>query len=110
MSRAKLTDKFKRDAVAQVEDRGYPVSEVAAAPYKLYASNYGFLVEIAPTGQVGVTFSPTAFCAAIVAFFAPQIEDQKFALCEGFKEPLRQFSANTRLASAAKWCKLVPIV
>ena len=29
MSGAKFTDEFKRDAVAQVEDRGYPVCEVA---------------------------------------------------------------------------------
>jgi transposase len=29
MSGAKFTDGFKRDAVAQVEDRGYPVREVA---------------------------------------------------------------------------------
>jgi len=29
MSRAKFTDEFKRDAVAQVEDRGYPVRELA---------------------------------------------------------------------------------
>ena len=29
MSGAKFTDEFKRDAVAQVEDRGYPVREVA---------------------------------------------------------------------------------
>lgn len=26
MSGAKFTDEFKRDAVAQVEDRGYPVN------------------------------------------------------------------------------------
>jgi transposase len=29
MSGARFTDEFKRDAVAQVEDRGYPVREVA---------------------------------------------------------------------------------
>ena len=29
MSGTKFTDEFKRDAVAQVEDRGYPVREVA---------------------------------------------------------------------------------
>ena len=29
MSGAKFTDEFKRDAVAQVADRGYPVREVA---------------------------------------------------------------------------------
>jgi transposase len=29
MSGAKFTDEFKRDAVAQVVDRGYPVREVA---------------------------------------------------------------------------------
>ena len=29
MSGTKLTDEFKRDAVAQVVDRGYPVREVA---------------------------------------------------------------------------------
>ena len=29
MSGAKFTDEFKRDAVAQVEDRGYPAREVA---------------------------------------------------------------------------------
>ena len=29
MSTSKFTDEFKRDAVAQVEDRGYPVREVA---------------------------------------------------------------------------------
>ena len=29
MSGAKFTDEFKRDAVAQVEDRGYPLREVA---------------------------------------------------------------------------------
>ena len=29
MSASKFTDEFKRDAVAQVEDRGYPVREVA---------------------------------------------------------------------------------
>ena len=29
MSGAKFTDQFKRDAVAQVEDRGSPVREVA---------------------------------------------------------------------------------
>jgi transposase len=29
MSGAKFTDEFKRDAVAQLEDRGYPVREVA---------------------------------------------------------------------------------
>nr|WP_022704342.1 IS3 family transposase [Pseudorhodobacter ferrugineus] len=29
MSGAKFTDEFKRDAVAQVEDRGYPVRDVA---------------------------------------------------------------------------------
>ena len=29
MSTNKFTDEFKRDAVAQVEDRGYPVREVA---------------------------------------------------------------------------------
>lgn len=29
MSGSKFTDEFKRDAVAQVEDRGYPVREVA---------------------------------------------------------------------------------
>ena len=29
MSGAKFTDEFKRDAVAQVEERGYPVREVA---------------------------------------------------------------------------------
>lgn len=29
MSRARFTDEFKRDAVAQVVDRGYAVSEVA---------------------------------------------------------------------------------
>ena len=29
MSGAKFTDKFKRDAMAQVEDWGYPVREVA---------------------------------------------------------------------------------
>ena len=29
MSGAKFTDEFKRDAVAQVEDRGYRVREVA---------------------------------------------------------------------------------
>jgi transposase len=29
MSAIKFTDEFRRDAVAQVEDRGYPVREVA---------------------------------------------------------------------------------
>jgi transposase len=29
MSEAEFTDEFQRDAVAQVEDRGYPVGEVA---------------------------------------------------------------------------------
>ena len=29
MSGTKFTDEFKRDAVAQLEDRGYPVREVA---------------------------------------------------------------------------------
>jgi transposase len=29
MSGAKFTDEFRRDAVTQVEDRGYPVREVA---------------------------------------------------------------------------------
>lgn len=29
MSARKFTDEFKRDAVARVEDRGYPVREVA---------------------------------------------------------------------------------
>ena len=29
MSVTKFTDEFKRDAVAQVEDRGHPVREVA---------------------------------------------------------------------------------
>ena len=29
MSGTKFTDEFKRDALAQVEDRGYPVREVA---------------------------------------------------------------------------------
>jgi transposase-like protein len=29
MSGVKFTEEFKRDAVAQVEDRGYPVREVA---------------------------------------------------------------------------------
>jgi len=29
MSANKFTDEFKRDAVAQVEERGYPVREVA---------------------------------------------------------------------------------
>ena len=29
MSATRFTDEFKRDAVAQVEDRGYPVREVA---------------------------------------------------------------------------------
>jgi transposase len=29
MSGAKFTDEFKRDAVSQVEERGYPVREVA---------------------------------------------------------------------------------
>ncbi len=29
MSGAKFTEELKRDAVAQVEDRGYPVREVA---------------------------------------------------------------------------------
>lgn len=29
MSGAKFTDEFNRDAVAQVEDRGYPVREMA---------------------------------------------------------------------------------
>ncbi len=29
MSPTQFTDEFKRDAVAQVEDRGYPVREVA---------------------------------------------------------------------------------
>ena len=32
MSTNKFTDEFKRDAVAQVEDRGYPVREVAERP------------------------------------------------------------------------------
>ena len=30
MSEVKFTEEFKRDAVAQVEDRGYPVREVPA--------------------------------------------------------------------------------
>ncbi|WP_408002834.1 transposase [Pseudorhodobacter wandonensis] len=29
MSGAKFTDEFRRDAVAHVEDRGYPVRDVA---------------------------------------------------------------------------------
>ena len=32
MSANKFTDEFKRDAVAQVEDRGYPVREATTSP------------------------------------------------------------------------------
>lgn len=42
-SSSKLSDEFKRDAVAQIAERGYPVREVlgwqggGGSPYSLYA-------------------------------------------------------------------------
>ena len=38
MSTNKFTDEFKRDAVAQVEDRGYPVREVAGLDLSRFCS------------------------------------------------------------------------
>ncbi len=41
MSSKKFSDDFKRDAVAQITERGYPVKEVSGrlgvSPYSLYA-------------------------------------------------------------------------
>ncbi|SFQ64395.1 transposase [Roseivivax halotolerans] len=41
MSSSKFSDEFKRDAVAQITQRGYPVREVSerlgVSPYSLYA-------------------------------------------------------------------------
>ena len=41
MSSSKFSDEFKRDAVAQITERGYPVREVSerlgVSPYSLYA-------------------------------------------------------------------------
>ena len=41
MSSNKFSDEFKRDAVAQITERGYPVREVSqrlgVSPYSLYA-------------------------------------------------------------------------
>ena len=41
MSSNRFSDDFKRDAVAQITERGYPVSEVSGrlgvSPYSLYA-------------------------------------------------------------------------
>jgi transposase len=41
MGKARFSDDFKRDAVLQITERGYPVSEVShrlgVSPYSLYA-------------------------------------------------------------------------
>ncbi len=41
MSSSKVSDEFKRDALAQITERGYPVREVSerlgVSPYSLYA-------------------------------------------------------------------------
>ena len=41
MSSSKCSEEFKRDAVAQITERGYPVREVSerlgVSPYSLYA-------------------------------------------------------------------------
>jgi transposase len=41
MSSSKFSEEFKRDAVAQISERGYPVREVSkplgVSPYSLYA-------------------------------------------------------------------------
>ena len=41
MSRGRFSDDFKRDAVAQITERGYPVAEVSqrlgVSPHSLYA-------------------------------------------------------------------------
>jgi len=41
MSSSKFSDEFKRDAVAQITERGYPVREVSerlgVSPYSLYS-------------------------------------------------------------------------
>ena len=41
MGKAKFSEEFKRDAVAQITERGYPVSEVSrrlgVSPHSLYA-------------------------------------------------------------------------
>lgn len=46
MSSSKLSDEFKREAVAQITERGYPVGDVSerlgGSAYSLYASKKTF--------------------------------------------------------------------
>ena len=55
MSSKKFSDDFKRDAVAQITERGYPVKEVSGrlgvSPYSLYAWKKTFAK--ASTGESG---------------------------------------------------------
>ena len=47
MGKANFSDEFKRDAVAQITERGYPVAEVSkrlgVSPHSLYAWKKKFL-------------------------------------------------------------------
>ena len=46
MGKANFSEEFKRDAVAQITERGYPVAEVSqrlgVSPYSLYAGKKKF--------------------------------------------------------------------
>ena len=42
MASKRITDEFKAEAVKQVSERGYPVTEVAARPGARLASNNSF--------------------------------------------------------------------
>jgi transposase len=55
MGRASFTDDFKRDAVLQITDRGYPVAEVSqrlgVSVYSLYAWKKKFSKALRPGGD-----------------------------------------------------------
>ena len=76
MSGAKFTDEFKRGAVAQVEDRGYPVREVAerlgASTKSIYIwqklfSRPAKVVKEVDAQAAAIRSSKTAICACVSA-------------------------------------------
>ena len=52
MSKIKYTEEFKRDAVRQVTDRGYPVAEVAARLGVSGHSIYGWMKKFSSSTDV----------------------------------------------------------
>lgn len=61
MSSSKFSDEFKRDAVAQVTERGYPVREVSerlgVSPYSLYAWKKRFAKVSSGEAFLGIRFA-----------------------------------------------------